>query len=79
MKFKPGQKVLVVDIESSDGLPKHYIGKVVTILTSDSGDSDWPYRIAEDENWVWREDHFVDSKEIKDPNIIFKMKGGSKL
>jgi hypothetical protein len=73
-RFRPGQKVLVKQIKPSDGLPMRYVGKIVTILTNDSGDPDWPYRIVEDPRWVWREDHFTSCDEIGDPNIIFQMR-----
>ena len=78
-KFRKGQKVIVVALKPSDGIPMKHKGKVVTISTTETGNPDWPYRIEEDKGWVWREDHFVDSKESDDPNIIFKLNRNTNL
>lgn len=79
-KFKPGQRVLVEHLTPSDGIPMRHLGTVVTILSNEGNRAEkWPYRIIEDKRWVWREDHFTDTKQIVDPNIIFKLSKNTNL
>jgi hypothetical protein len=80
LRFKPGQKVLVLE-DYRDSLAsrmQHFIGKVVTISSRTGNDAIWPYRIVEDERWVWMEKFFASAGEATDPNIIFQMRKGGK-
>ena len=81
MKFKPGQKVLVLGSHKRSMTPemRKFVGKVVTISDKKSGNLDWPYYIVEDDRWVWQERFFIDELGVKDPNILFQMSKRRKL
>ena len=78
MKFKPGQKVLVLGGYEGSMVPqmKEFIGKTVTISSSLGGSLDWPYRIVENSRWVWMEKFFVEDIGANNPNALFQRKKG---
>ena len=78
MKFKPGQKVLVLRRYEDNMVPqmKEFIGKTVTISNALGSNINWPYRIVENSRWVWMEKFFVEDIGANNPNALFQRKKG---